>query len=230
MGRHALHATNEVHAGGQVAPLVAAAQLQRASVAAVQLQVIDRLHDLVAELGVADATGLEPGTDRLLGQHPADAEVLADVAQPIDGGHLGRPVEVVHDRRRIRPGEVEIALHLGSDSLDPCLDHLRVVQGPFAGSSTRIPHQTGRPADEADGPVARLLEAAHRHEQDEIAEVKAGGGRVEPAVERDRAVRQRRAQVVEVGVVGNHAPPLEVVEHGGAGRGRRHRRLSIESG
>ena len=46
--------------------------------------------------------------------------------------------------------------------------------------------------------------------------MEARRGRVEAAVEGDGAGRHRRAQRVEIGVVGDHPPPLEVVEDRGA--------------
>src|SRR5690606_32313241 len=119
---------DEIDSGGQVAPLVATAELERAAVTPVQLEVVDRLHDLVAELGVADAAGLEPRADRLLGEHAADAEVLPDVAQPVDGRHAGRPLQVVDDDGAVRTVEVQVALDLRADALDPAGDHLRVVE------------------------------------------------------------------------------------------------------
>ena len=79
-----------------------------------------------------------------------------------------------------------------------------------------IADEAGRPADEADGTVPGQLEPAHRHQQHEVAEVEARRGRVEAAVVGDGAGGHRRAQRVEIGVVGDHAPPLEIVEDRGA--------------
>jgi hypothetical protein len=50
-----LRPVDEVDAGGEVAPLVVAAGLQRAAVDPVELEVVQRLQELVAELRVGDA-------------------------------------------------------------------------------------------------------------------------------------------------------------------------------
>ena len=107
----ALDPVDEVGAAREVAPLVAAARLQHAVVLAVELEVVEALQDLVAELGVADArVGVEAGRDRVLLEHRADAVVLADVAQEVDRAEARRPVEVVdqpHGVRRPRPRGID---------------------------------------------------------------------------------------------------------------------------
>ena len=87
---HALGPVDEVGAAREVAPLVAAAGLQHAAVLAVELEEVEALQDLVAELGVADAgVGVEARRDRILLEHRADAVVLADVAQEVDRAESG---------------------------------------------------------------------------------------------------------------------------------------------
>ena len=66
--RRPLGAVDEVGAAGEVAPLVAAAGLQHAAVLPVELEEVEALQDLVAELGVADAlVGVEARARR----HPS---------------------------------------------------------------------------------------------------------------------------------------------------------------
>ena len=110
--------TDQLDAGGDVAPLVAAAGLQDAAVAAVQLEVVERLQQHVAELGVADA-GLEPAADDVAGQHPVDREVLADVAEEVERAERLGPVEVVDDRGRVVAVEVDEAGDLVADAARP---------------------------------------------------------------------------------------------------------------
>ena len=78
---------DQVDAGGDVAPLVAAADLQRAAVPAVEVQEVVRLQQHVAELGEGDASlavgAMRARTDSLASIW-FDAEVLADVAQEVD--------------------------------------------------------------------------------------------------------------------------------------------------
>ena len=126
--RCSLDAPDEVCAGGQVAPLVRAAGLQDAAVATEQLEKVHRLQNLVAELGEADASGLETSTDRFLPEHARHAEVLADIAQEVEGRHRSGPVQVVHDARRVGLLEREDMLHLAPDPLDPARDHVDLVE------------------------------------------------------------------------------------------------------
>jgi hypothetical protein len=73
---------DQIHAGGDVAPLIAASGLQVHAVVAVEIQVVHRLHQDVAELGVGDAR-FEARPDDLAGEHLVDREVLADVTQEV---------------------------------------------------------------------------------------------------------------------------------------------------
>ncbi len=203
---------DQVRAGREVAPLVAAAGLQRAAVAAVQLQVVHALEDLVAELGVADArVGVQPSGDGLLGDHVVDAEVLAHVAQQADRGHPGGPVQVVDHARRVRALEVEEPRDLAAQALDPAGHRLGVVEHALGGG-LRVADQTGGAADQAEREVPRLLDPAHGEDLDQVAEVQAGRRRVEAAIERDRAVRERLAQCVLVGGQGDQPTPPQLVD------------------
>ena len=79
-------AAGQVDAVDDVAPLVRAAHLQEAAVAAVELQEVVGLQDHVVELEEAQRlVAVEPRLDALEGQHPVDREVPADVAQEARG-------------------------------------------------------------------------------------------------------------------------------------------------
>ena len=60
----AVGTADELDAGDDVAPLVGPTGLQRAAVVAVELQVVVRLQQLVAELGVGDSGAGQPGARR----------------------------------------------------------------------------------------------------------------------------------------------------------------------
>ena len=62
------------------------------------------------------------------------------------------------------------------------------------------------------GPVPGELQAAHRQQQHQVADVQAGRGRVEPAVDRDPAGIQRLAQLVDIGRDGEQAAPGKFVD------------------
>ncbi len=96
------HFADQLGAGGDVAPLIAAAHLERAAVVQVQAQEVVGLQQHVAELGERQALlALQPRLDRVLGRHVVDGEVLADVAQELDQVELAQPVGVVEQQRRV---------------------------------------------------------------------------------------------------------------------------------
>ncbi len=94
-------AADEVDAGDDVAPLVAAADLQPAPVGVVEMQEVVGLQEHVAELREGDAVvgPLQAGLDGLLRHHLVHREVLADVAQEVDEADPAEPVGVVDEDR-----------------------------------------------------------------------------------------------------------------------------------
>ena len=217
-GREGMHVTavgapDQLDAPGEVAPLVAAAELQRDPVVAVEVEEVHGLQQHVAELGVADP-GLEPGPDDVAGEHPVDREVLADVAQEVDDRHRRGPVVVVDHRRGVRSLERQERLDLAAHLLDPLLDGVERVERALARLLGVADH-AGRPTHQEVRRVAGLLQSARGQDLDQVAHVQAGRGRVEADVEPHAPLPERLAQGVEVRRVGDQAAPLEVVEEGG---------------
>ena len=64
-----------------------------------------------------------------------------------------------------------------------------------------------------------LLEAAHRKDLDQVAQVQARGGRVESAVQRDGAGCASGTDGIEIRALGNEAAPLKFVDDASAHRG-----------
>ena len=76
------HLANQIDAGRDVSPLVAAAHLEATPVPVEELQKIVRLEQQVAEFGVRNAFfALEPPVHRFFLQHVIDGKVLPRVAQ-----------------------------------------------------------------------------------------------------------------------------------------------------
>src|SRR5699024_2893437 len=99
--------------------------------AAVELEVVVALHDLVRELGEGDpGLAVETGGDGFLGKHPVDREVLSDVAEEVDRRELRGPVEVVDDLGGMGAVEVEELLDLAPDLRQPFLDDFARIEGP----------------------------------------------------------------------------------------------------
>ena len=65
--------------------------------------------------------------------------------------------------------------------------------------------------------MAGVLQPLGGEDLDQVAHVQARRGRVEPHVEPDAALGQRRAQGVEVRRVRDESAPLEVVQQVGVG-------------
>ena len=60
--------------------------------------------------------------------------------------------------------------------------------------------------------VPGQLEVTHDLDGDEVAVVQRGRGRVEADIEGERPVVESCVQLVEVGVLGDEAPPLQLVQ------------------
>ena len=198
----------------QVAPLVAAADLQRAAVPPVQLQEVVGLQDLVAELGVADPARFQPGPDRLPAEHLVDREVLADVAEELQRGQRLGPVQVADHQRAGRPGAEKSRNRDTSPRIRST--HSATTSRELSTRSADLP--LGSPISPVAPPTSAIgrcpasWKRRMREQQDEVADVQPGRGRVEPAVERDRAGVERLAQLVEVGGQRDQAAPGQLVD------------------
>ena len=129
----------ELDAVDDVAPLVGAAHLQPAAVAARQLEEVVGLHHHVVELEQRQRLlALEPQLHRIEGQHAVDGEVRAEVAQERDVAELVQPLVIV-DQQRAAGAEVE---KLGERALDAALVGVDLLLGRAAAGSRPCP--TGR--------------------------------------------------------------------------------------
>ena len=206
---------DEVDAHGDVAPLVAAAELDVAAVVEMQAQEVVGLEQHVAELGVGDPLirTLEAGLDGLLGHHLVDGEVLADVAQVLEGRQRAEPVGVV-EQQGAAVVEVEELAQLGADRLEVALDGLEVEQLALVLLAARVADHARAASGEGDGPVARLLEPAQRAELHEVAHVEAVGRRVEAGVDREPGLVEALREV-RVGHLVDQAAEGEVLRERG---------------
>ena len=178
---------DELETHRDVAPLVAPTQLQAALVGVVQVEVVVCLEQHVAELGVGDALvgTLEARLDGLLGSHLVDGEVLAHLAQELDQAERAKPLGVVEQKSLSCSGrrrEVQEAPELAPYPLEVCLKLLARQKGAFVRLATGIADETGAPAGEKYRAVAGHLEAAQGENTEEMADMEAVGGRVEPGV------------------------------------------------
>jgi hypothetical protein len=156
----------QVNAGGDVAPLVAAADLQLAAEIAAEHVKIKRLEQHVAELGVADArlAVLHAGADAFLGHHLVDGKILADVAQKIEVAQVRRPSRRCPRAGRDCPAfsavEIQQARELRADGFDVGLDLFLGEQLALGGFAAGIADAAGRAAGDGDGMMAEGLGTA----------------------------------------------------------------------
>ena len=175
-------------AGGDVAPLIAAADLQFALVVPAEHIKIECLEQHVTELGVADAdlAVFHSGAHAFLLDHLIDGEMLADVAEEIEASHVFRPGSVIHEPRRVRfcveiEQPTQLLLHAG----DVRRDRLLREQVALGGFATRIANGPGRAACNCDRMMAKQLKPSQAKQWNEVANVQAVSGRIEAAIKND---------------------------------------------
>ena len=214
-----VHAADQLGAGGDVAPLVAAAQLQLHVHVGVQVLEVIALHQLVTELGEGEAR-LQAVLHGVLGHHVVHGDVLAHVADEAQEAHVLEPVVVVHQAGAVGPiAEVQEAFQLGADAGHVVREHLLAEQVAFGALAAGIAHHAGGAAHEGHGAVPAALEVHQQHDGHEVAHVQRVGGGVEAHVAAHGSAFQ---QVLHTGrVVLQHAAPAQfrdVVLHGVARR------------
>ena len=177
---HTAHLVDQVQAGGEVAPLVGAAEFQRAVVFVKQVEEVVALQHLVAELGEGDAfLRVQAAGDRVLGEHMVPRRKLrADVTQEVDDGHRGGPIVVGHETYGVRAFGVQNAADLILQAIGPAGHHVLRVKRTFAGLA-RVADESGGATDQSDRMMARKLQVTHVDELHEVADMQRCSGGIE---------------------------------------------------
>ena len=172
------------------------------------------LQHLVAEFREGDALlGVQTTRDRVLGQHGAESEVLADVAQEVDDGHLRGPVVIGDETHRIVAVGFQNAADLPLEPFGPAGDDVLRVEGALARLAG-VANQTGRAADQGDRMMPGGLKVTHVDQLHEIADMQRRRGRVEAAIIGDRLPVQRFGELFPVGGLGNQPAPFQFFKDG----------------
>ena len=204
---------HQLAARGDIAPLVAAADLQPAPLGLEEVVVVVALEDHVAELGIGDAhvVAVDAALDRLLLKHPVDREILAHVTQQLDGGQVLGPDIIVGDLRTVAGVALEEAAHLALDLFGADIEVLTAGKLAFLVLARRIADEPGGAAHEEDGIVSGALHAGKTQERDEVADVQAFGGGVEPAIHGRALLGQVVAHLLLVRNLIDQTTPLQFV-------------------
>ena len=188
-----MQAAGQVDTGGDVAPLIGAADLQGYAVQLVQAGEIIALQQVIGELGKGDAlvVAVQALLHRFLVDHLVNGEVLADIAQEGQHVHAAEPVVVVCRNGRVAAAvKIEEWRNLLADLRHPLLDGLLGIKLAFRRFKARIANQTGGTAHQRNRLMARFLEALQAQQGNEMPQMQAVSGGIEAAIECDRALRQ----------------------------------------
>ena len=203
----ALHATAEIGAHDDVAPLVRTAHLHDAVVALVELHEIVGLQDHVVEFEKRQwLVALEPQLHRIHGEHAVDREVPANVAQQRDVEQAVEPVGVVGHHsvgRAVAEGEVvgEALLDARHVGIDLC----RGEQLAGLVAARRVADLGGAAAHQGDRLVAALLPPAQQHDLEQMADMQRIGGTVEADIGGADAARQQFVEACGIAALMHHA-------------------------
>ena len=152
--------------------------------------------------------------------------MFADFTEEVDGRHRLGPVEVVDESRGVLSREIEELGNLCAEVTDPFRDRLAVVERPLRGG-LGVTDESGRSADQTQRVVPLQLDATQEQQLNEIPEVQARGGRVEPAVIRDGVALE---ECLEFGGVSRHVHEPAPFQFVPQSLERRVVRLALECG
>ena len=149
----------------------------------------------------------------VLGEHVAQREVLADVAQELDQAVLREPLAVVEQPCTARSVEVQEALELRPDGRPIRVERVVIEQVALGALARRVADHPGAAADNRDrrsgtGPLQRD-EHRDRHQ---VAHLERGRGRVEADIAADRPARQPLGEALRL--VLEEAAPLQLTQEG----------------
>ena len=214
-------AADEVGAGGDVAPLVGAADLEGAAVLFVEVVEVVALENLVGELreGHGVRLGVQALLDGILGEHGLHAEEGADLAQEGEDGVVLVPIIVVHHDGGVGGAvEVEEAREVLLDALEVLLELVDGEEVALGGAAGGVADHARGAADEGDDAVAGALELREGLDGDVVAGLEAGGGGVEADVEGLRLLEELAHALLGAGGGLDQVAGLEeIVELHGAG-------------
>ena len=168
---------NELGAGDDVAPLVAAAHLDFYAVFFPKVIEVVTLHQLVGELCEAHAA-FEAILHAVLRHHVVDRDVLSNVSDEVEEPKILEPVVIVDHARRIVSFEVQKLLQLRALTGQIVIQYAEVEELALRGLPAGIAHHACGATHECDGRVPSALPMNEQHDGDEVSDVEAVGCRI----------------------------------------------------
>ena len=170
------HAADQLCAGGDVAPLVGAAQLKAASLLLVEVEEVVALEKLVGEFGERHPLARFARKTLLhgvLGHHVVDGQILAHVADKVEECVVLHPVVVVHEDGGVGgvAVEVEEAGQLTLDGLLVMAQCSHVEELALLALHRGVANHAGGASHQRDGLVAGALQVFEHHHPHEVADM-----------------------------------------------------------
>ena len=182
-------AVDKLCAGGHVAPLVVATELQAHAVLLILVEEVVALEQLVCELcerKTVASFAVETLLHAVLSHHVVDGDVLANLASEVEEGEVLHPVVVVDELCLVRlcAVEVEELRNLLLDSLLVVVEGSSVEQVALLALARGVANHTGSTAHEQVGLVTATLQVAQHHDTTEVTDVERVGCRVGAQIRR----------------------------------------------
>ena len=205
-------ASDQLCAGGDVAPLIAATHLQATVFVLIEEHEVVTLEQLVGELGERHAhvrIGAEAFLDGVFGHHIVHGDVLADVSDEVEEGVILHPVVVVDQLGGV--GRVGVKVEeLGQLTLDALLvvsEGGFVEEVAFGRFHRGVTDHAGGAANKGDGPMSSALEVTEHHHADQVSDMQRIGCGINADVGRGHALLQTFFRSGHHVV--DHAPPSQ---------------------
>ena len=201
------HPAGQVDPVDDIAPLIRAAHLKHAALAAVKLQEIIGLQDHVVEFEKAEALlAVQPRFDAFKRQHPVDREMPPDITQEFQIVQTIKPFGIVeHSGVGRTPAIAEIAAENALHPRDVGVDLVRRQKRALIGAEAGITHLGRAATHQGDRAVAGFLPPAQKHDVEQMAHMQRFGGRIISDIAGDGPFDQRIVKALQIGTIGQKA-------------------------
>ena len=178
-----------------IAPLIVAADLERATVILVQPQKIVRLHGHVVKFQKAQ-TFFQTRLKAIRSEHFVYGKIRAVVAQKIYIVEFAKPIGVIYEQSAVLAVETDEPFELRTYLSDIVGYRFFCHHLAHVVAVGRITDHRRAAADEQNGLVPRLLHYGRYHERNNVPDMQTVRRRIESAIKRHRALSEHFVQIV----------------------------------